>query len=326
MNFQERFKGKTSVMTKNGPAELLTQTQNSIPKFSDFNKQTQQPLKLPLQTYNPKYPPTTKDKGKDSTATINNPFLVHNPYNNINNNNNEDMENQQQNGSNHKEINNYQAHYMRGSPSVKNSSTSSYKDILVNNSRNIMGDNVFEIKDNINNKRPPSYDNINPKIHRKANTANAAVENDTEFKYKPYTIKDYNEIQRTAFSTSQKGLGPNINTEDWLMRKEKLEKMMNFSQNVKLFNSKKLSEVVRIDANKEAFEKAFMKSKREKAIEFAKNIPRPVIPVKKQKFGDGTTKEQEEFKDELQLLEKQHLKLLNEIEHMNNGGGNNKKN
>lgn len=313
MNFQERFKGKTSLITKNGPTALLAQPQQSIPKFVETNKTTDypkyvplKPLKLPLQTYNPKYPPSNKDKHLRGNL---NPFLVQNPYRQT-----EDAENLS-NTANRKDLNNFQAHHI-ASPSIQKSVTSS-KDILVSNSRTIMMESPFEVSKD-HTKRPPSYDNLNPKVlqfSRKSNTADGPSEIDTDLKYKPYTLKDYNEIKKTAGSTSQKGLGPNINTEDWLSRKEKLEKMMSFSQNVKIFNSKKLSENIRdYDYEKEAAENAFIKSKRDKALDFAKNIPKPVLPIKKIKPDLIKEVKKQEFRDELQILEQQHLKLLDEIE------------
>lgn len=323
MNFQERFKGKTTLMTKNGPTELLSQVQTSIPKYlettklSDLNKPASKPLKLPLQTYNPKYPPVSNEFPKEKQVFMNsNPFLVQNPYVL-----NEDAENQQ-GGSGRNDLNNFQAHYLRGSPSMKNPMTNS-KDILVSNSKNIMMDSPQDSRDKPHDKRPPSFDSINNKIsqiNRKANTANGSLDNN-DLKYKPYTLKDYTEIQKTASSTLQKGLGPNINTEDWLVRKEKIEKMNNFSQYVKLFNTKKISDGPRMgDLDREYEERAIGKSKREKALEFAKNIPKPVfVSVKRKKENEGNKQESQEFRDELQLLEQQHLKLLNEIENMNNG-------
>lgn len=317
MNFQERFKGKTSLMTKNGPSDLLVTQQNPIPKFIETAKPldsqksiSYKPLKLPLQTYNAKYPPT-----QDSSTKLN-PFLMNNPYFS-----NEEVENHQNTYNSRQNLNNFQAHLLKGSPSMKNSG-SNYKDILVTNSRNIMLENPFEGKEMERNefmRRPPSYENMNNKflpVNRKATSANGGkFENDTGLKYTPYTLKEYNELQKSASSTAQKGLGPNINTEDWLFRKEKLEKMINFSQNVKLFNSKKISETQKnaFDFERQQDEKLQNKSKRQKAIEFAKNIPKPVFQVKRIS-GNNESKEQKEFRNELELLEQQHLKLLNEIE------------
>lgn len=320
MNFQERFKGKTSLMTKNGPTDLLGQPQNPIPKLIETTKPIEnqkmigyKPLKLPLQTYNPKYPPSKESSAKQSLQT--NPFLVNNPYVFS-----EEVENQQSNASSYHNLNNFQAHLLKGSPSMKNSNNN-YKDILVSNSRNIMFESPFEKKDyekETQNKRPPSFDNINYKMlsmNRKTNSANSGLsENDVGLKYKPYTIKEYNELQKTASSVSQKGLGPNINTEDWLKRKEKLDKMINFSQNVKLFNSKKITDNHVFE--QPIVEKNFIKSKREKALDFAKNIPKPLVSVKRKPENNeikGETKELK-FNNELEILEQQHLKLLNEIE------------
>lgn len=133
MSFQERFKGKISLMTKNGPNELLSQVQTSIPKYTEpaiSSKIPSKPLKLPLQTYNPKYPPSSNEKPKPPSLPSN-PFLIQNPYSNLR----EDDENQHSRG----DLNNFQAHYLKGSPSMKVPIKSS-KDILLSNSRNIMNE------------------------------------------------------------------------------------------------------------------------------------------------------------------------------------------
>jgi len=54
-------------------------------------------------------------------------------------------------------------------------------------------------------------------------------------------------------------------------------------------------------------------------LEFAKNIPKPVWQNKIKKQETVNLEQNQEFKDELQLLEQQHLKLLNEIEVLNTG-------
>lgn len=164
-------------------------------------------------------------------------------------------------------------------------------------------------------------------MNRKSNTANGAIDIGSDLKYKPYTYKDYAEIQKTANSTLQRGLGPNINTEDWLIKKEKIDKMNNFSQYVKLFNSKKISDEPRFERDFDDKINNNSKSKREKALDFAKNIPKPmIIAPKRRKEEDAKKTENPEFKDELELLEHQHLKLLNEIESLNNNKQGNKKN
>ena len=320
MSFQERFKGKITLMTKNGPNELLSQVQTSIPKYTEpaiSSKIPSKPMKLPLQTYNPKYPPTSSEKPKPPSLSTN-PFLIQNPYPTPNPR--EDGENQHSHG----DLNNFQAHYLKGSPSIKTPIRSS-KDILLSNSRNIVNESTHDSNKPVHDSdqhRQPSLDR-GIQMNRKSNTANGAIDIGSDLKYKPYTYKDYAEIQKTANSTLQRGLGPNINTEDWLIKKEKIDKMNNFSQYVKLFNSKKISDEPRlVDRDFDEKINSNLKSKREKAMDFAKNIPKPmIIAPKRKKEEDTTNTNKQEFKDELELLEHQHLKLLNEIESLNNNNG-----
>lgn len=50
--------------------------------------------------------------------------------------------------------------------------------------------------------------------------------------FRPYTLQEYKEHVQTN-NYKYGGLGPNIRTEDWYSRKEKMSKMANFSEGVK---------------------------------------------------------------------------------------------
>lgn len=89
------------------------------------------------------------------------------------------------------------------------------------------------------------------------------------------------------------GLGANIGTEEWEKKNSKLQAMKQFSSKVKISN--KASNPGPPKIKKEQVKE---KSKREKALEFAKNVPKPKIPPKKQKIVKKKT-DLDRFEDEL---------------------------
>mgnify|MGYP000906918646 FL=1 len=54
--------------------------------------------------------------------------------------------------------------------------------------------------------------------------------------FKPYTLKQYRELKEQ--NVQRGGLGPNIGTEEWKTKTEKIEKMLLYSENTRLRNSK----------------------------------------------------------------------------------------
>jgi len=113
------------------------------------------------------------------------------------------------------------------------------------------------------NRQPPSS---SPDAGKKA----TPIQNSTN--YKPYNLQDYKDVKVKA-SVKLGGLGANTNTDEWYTQKEKRDKMIEFSQNVKMFNMQ------RLPATETGFkprkEKEKERSRRDVALEFAKNVPKP---------------------------------------------------
>lgn len=63
--------------------------------------------------------------------------------------------------------------------------------------------------------------------------------------YKQYSLKDYKELQQQTANLKRGGLGANIYTDDWIKKKEKIEKMKVFAESVRVSHVKgiPLSEV-----------------------------------------------------------------------------------
>jgi len=111
--------------------------------------------------------------------------------------------------------------------------------------------------------------------------------------YKPYSLKEYKEKPNDPKFYRMGGLGANIGTEEWEKKNSKLQAMRQFASKVKITNKATNS-----NPPKRKKEPTKEKSKREKALEFAKNVPKPKIPPKKQKIVKQKT-DLDRFEDEL---------------------------
>lgn len=58
--------------------------------------------------------------------------------------------------------------------------------------------------------------------------------------YKPYTVKQYKEISKNFSNINTKGLGANIGTEEWNEKQKKLQKLKDYSTEIKGLNKEKL--------------------------------------------------------------------------------------
>jgi hypothetical protein len=94
--------------------------------------------------------------------------------------------------------------------------------------------------------------------------------------FRPYTIKDYKIIQPQEYYELG-GLGAyNLGTEDWRKRKELLDRRTDYANQVK--DAHKALPPAKQRRPKRHPEKPL--SGRQKALEFARNIPRPRMKVK----------------------------------------------
>lgn len=116
--------------------------------------------------------------------------------------------------------------------------------------------------------------------------------------YKPYTLKDYQNIKTDKYYELG-GLGPsNIGTEEWKQRKEMIEKRLSYAKQVKMANANLPPSNMR----KPQREPEKEISKAEKAKQFARMIPKPLAKEKKI-ICESTPA----VSSVLEELEKQHL-------------------
>lgn len=109
------------------------------------------------------------------------------------------------------------------------------------------------------------------------------------------------------------GLGPNLSGEEWNKEKEKMLKRQEFAEQVRQFNSANIiTTKVREQKHFEANSRYFDNLHRTKAMEFAKNIPKPPPPKRKEEtVVKKSAPNTDPFDDEIARLEREHLKYLN---------------
>lgn len=95
--------------------------------------------------------------------------------------------------------------------------------------------------------------------------------------YKPYSLKEYKEKLTDPKMYRLGGLGANVGTEEWQQRNNKLQAMKYFAGKVKVENRARS-----MNQPKQKKEQVKELSKREKALLFAKNVPKPKLPPKKE--------------------------------------------
>ena len=121
-----------------------------------------------------------------------------------------------------------------------------------------------------NNRREQTYGEFNQQ-NMTNNLDQGKYSGPSKTTYKPYSLRDYKDMKmRTTVNLG--GLGPNTNTGEWYREREKRDKMAEFSQNVKLFNAQRIPATdidfkPRKDRDKD-------RSRREIALDFARNIPK----------------------------------------------------
>ena len=143
-------------------------------------------------------------------------------------------------------------------PSMNNNNNS------MNNNNN---NNISNIQNNItinnNNNNPhkkiklrPISANIsrltsNTKESSRISNASYSLYHNSTIEYKPYTLKDYKELEKVGVVLG--GLGPNIGTKEWEEKKKKMKKMEEYGNKINFKKNK---------INKKNFEKIIEEEKK----------------------------------------------------------------
>ena len=86
-------------------------------------------------------------------------------------------------------------------------------------------------------------------------------------------------MQQTTQNLKLGGLGANIGSDDWEKAKKKKELISEYAKNIKLQNTQKPP-----SRKRENDDKVKEKTSREKALEFAKNVPKPKKRLDKEEY------------------------------------------
>lgn len=101
-----------------------------------------------------------------------------------------------------------------------------------------------------------------------------------EISYKPYTLQQYRKINPKDYVEFGK-LKPDLNTADLVAKRANAERIKQFSKNLNDFNRKNIINNVISTGERETRKPAKILSKREKALQFAQNVPKPKLKVDK---------------------------------------------
>ncbi|CAK67111.1 unnamed protein product (macronuclear) [Paramecium tetraurelia] len=265
--FQERFKGKTTVMGRNGLESVLNSCQQPIKK--DFEYQNRIPqIQQPLQQQVNVQPVLTQIQYNQQQ--YHQPLYQHNPY----------IPEQQIQDSLQ-----YLSQQQYFQPTYD-----------------------YQVRQTVTEPQK--------KMEQRSQSAKQQQQQvgDSQ-RYKPYTIKDYEIMKKTA-NAKLGGLGPNISGDEWAKEKEKVQKRQEFAEQVRQFNSTNIITI----KSKETKQPEI--NARQKAMEFARNIPKPVAkkkedaPMKVMSNKPVSNMNQDPFDDEIARLEREHLKYLNQLDKM----------
>ena len=178
-------------------------------------------------------------------------------YNNkINNNNNKSNQKIKNNNINQKnQINAYSYN-----PNKNNIKIINNKNNQLNNN-NIYNNN--NSKNKVQSKSAVKYINSNKQNNNIKKISPPKIKDYQFIEFHPYTLKDYKELMRNPVVLGK--LGPNVGTKEWEEKKQKMKKMMNYSNNVN--KEHKGIKTLKKDTPKDEVEK-LIKEKIEKSARF----------------------------------------------------------
>mmetsp|Transcript_9617 Transcript_9617/g.13147 ORF Transcript_9617/g.13147 Transcript_9617/m.13147 type:complete len:378 (-) Transcript_9617:24-1157(-) len=148
--------------------------------------------------------------------------------------------------------------------------------------------------------------------------------------FKPYTQGQYNMIKPKEY-VEISNIKPDLNTEDLIAKRANVDRVKEFAKNLQQFNHEHLRTQKKLPPSNEKFEieiaQKKQESKRQKAIEFAKNIPKPKVNKSKDQDkdnegvnydedGGGQFQMGEGYEEDIKLqeLEAKHVNSKKQIE------------
>jgi hypothetical protein len=146
--------------------------------------------------------------------------------------------------------------------------------------------------------------------------------------YKPMTVEEYKltKPQRYVEIENVSILKPDLNSDELVAKRANADRVKEFSKNLKHFNKQSLGNQKKVPSGQELVQASVAKSKvdskREKMLEFAKNIPKPKIKpdLKAPEFEHGYMMAPDKFgmpfedASKLQELEAKHIESQAQVE------------
>eukprot|EP01039_Chlorochromonas_danica_P003458 gene3458-3787_t len=106
--------------------------------------------------------------------------------------------------------------------------------------------------------------------------------------YKPYTLKQYHLIKPKEYVEISK-IQPDLNTEELVAKRKNMERIKEFSKQLRVVNQDLIQQQRKLPPATEQIDieksKQKLNSKRQKALEFARNIPKPATEKGQQQHG-----------------------------------------
>lgn len=238
------------------PNNITTQILPNINQFSNINNQFIPGINIPTSQNN--------NSTSNSVTPLNKNTIKQNPIpkalnklqqDYLTNKDTTDISNKILN-QNSNTVNNTEKKFKR-----INSANLGKKNIKVANSNNkdklshesSFVNNIDKSKSNIsiNNFNNYYYNNANNSNHSIVQNNNQENQNNNKnVNYKPHTVKEYKEkLEEWKKKEHYKGLGPNVGTKEWNERKERQEKIKNYSKSVAKIKDGKDNEKVNVKEN-----------------------------------------------------------------------------
>lgn len=161
------------------------------------------------------------------------------------------------------------------------------------------------------NSKKEVPENVNEKLVKNEKDQLYFSKKARQVNYQPKTLAEY-KSQKTDKYYELGTLPPDLNRDDLVEKRKVVDKMKQYGEEMSKLNRQKLSQ----NPPKQKQPAPKEKSNREKALEFAKNIPKPVVKPKSKPAQKESLSPPAYEDDSLAQLEKQHQELEMDIESM----------
>lgn len=137
-----------------------------------------------------------------------------------------------------------------------------------------------KIKTRKEQRTEPSARSVQSNVSRiTSDDCNKKSKQPVEITYKPYTLQQYRKIKPQEYVEFGK-LKPDLNTSELIAKRANAERIKQFSKNLHEFNKANIKQGISAD-EKLALRNVKAPSKRDKALQFAQNVPKPKVNVPK---------------------------------------------